>query len=84
MTQKLGGTRDASALSNINTLRSIIEKGTFKITKFLMATSAAVPGSPLTFCIASVKEGSLIWTVTWQKGALGCPLEDEAILLGSI
>ncbi|EEA18651.1 Alcohol acetyltransferase [Talaromyces marneffei ATCC 18224] len=85
MMQKLGGPRDASfALSNINAFDGVIEKSICKITKFLMTTSAAVHSAPFTFCIASVKGGNLICVVTWQKAALGCPLEDEATLLDNI
>ncbi|EED16636.1 conserved hypothetical protein [Talaromyces stipitatus ATCC 10500] len=85
MTQKLGKSRDASfALSNLNAFDGVTEGGVCKISKFLMATSAAVPSATLSFCIASVKDGNLTCVVTWQKGALGCLPEQEHTLLDVI
>lgn len=85
MVRKLGAKRDGSyALSNVLAFDGSDEEGHCKVTKILMTTSAAVPSAPLSFCVVSVKGGSLTCTVSWQPGALGCPLEEEVSFVDMI
>jgi Alcohol acetyltransferase len=85
MVSKLGAKRDGSyALSNILAFDGSGRGNYCRISKMVMASSAAVPSAPLSFCIVSVKDGSLICTVSWQPGALGCPLEKEASFVDEI
>ncbi|KAF4445737.1 hypothetical protein F53441_10556 [Fusarium austroafricanum] len=47
-----------------------------KVTKLTFAQPGHVGGCPISFNVASVKGGDLVYTVTWQPGALG--LGDDA------
>ncbi|ORY02750.1 hypothetical protein BCR34DRAFT_79308 [Clohesyomyces aquaticus] len=78
MASKLGTTREGSyALSNMLAIDGGAADESCRITKMVVATSAAVPSAPLSFCIISVKGGSMVCTVSWQPGALGCPVDKE-------
>ena len=85
MVSKLGGKREGSyALSNMLAFDGGNEGYHCRISKMVVASSAAVPSAPLSFCIISVKGGSLMCTVSWQPGALGCPIEKEAFFVDEI
>ena len=85
MVSKLGGKREGSyALSNMLAFDGGDEGYNCRISKMVVASSAAVPSAPLSFCIISVKSGSLMCTVSWQPGALGCPIEEEAFFVDEI
>ena len=85
MVSKLGGKREGSyALSNMLAFDGGSEGHYCRISKMVVASSAAVPSAPLSFCIISVKGGSLMCTVSWQLGALGCPVEKEASFVDEI
>ena len=85
MVSKLGGKREGSyALSNMLAFDGGDEGYNCRISKMVVASSAAVPSAPLSFCIISVKGGSLMCTVSWQPGALGCPMEKEAFFVDEI
>jgi len=78
MTSKIGSKRDGSyALSNMLAVDGGKAGDSVRITKMVVASSAAVPSAPLSFCLISVKGGSLVCTLNWQPGALGVPLEEE-------
>jgi hypothetical protein len=80
MTKKLGARRDCSyAVSNMGTFDPAGKPGSCRITKMVNLTSALVPGPPLSFSLYSIRNGSLIWTISWQPGALGVDNEDEFI-----
>jgi hypothetical protein len=75
---KLGTTREGSyAVSNMLAVDGGRAEDSCRITKMVVATSAAVPSAPLSFMLVSIKGSSLVCTVSWQPGALGCPLERE-------
>ena len=85
MVNKLGGKREGSyALSNMLAFDDGGGEYHCRISKMVVASSAAVPSAPLSFCIISVKGGSLMCTVSWQPGALGCPVEKEASFVDEI
>jgi hypothetical protein len=82
---KLGATREGSyALSNMLAVDGGKAEDSCKVTKMVVATSAAVPSAPLSICLISVKGGSLVCTLSWQPGALGVPLRDESSFVDEI
>lgn len=85
MVSKLGGKREGSyALSNMLAFDSDGAGGGCRISKMVVASSAAVTSAPLNFLIISVKGGSLMCTVSWQPGALGHPVEKESSIVDEI
>ncbi|EOA81126.1 uncharacterized protein SETTUDRAFT_158065 [Exserohilum turcica Et28A] len=85
MTSKIGSTRDASyALSNMLAFDGGKAEDSVRTTKLIVTSSAAVPSAPLSFCLISVKGGSLVCTLNWQPGALGVPLEKEDAFINGI
>lgn len=77
MKSKLGGRRDGSfALSNMLAFDGGRDGGV-AIGNMVVGSSAAVTSAPLSFCIVSVKGGSLMVSVNWQPGALGIPVDKE-------
>ncbi len=90
MLSKLGKTRDGSfEVSNIGVFdpRNVSTPAASaevqaKITKMVFAQPGHVDTSPLAFNIASVKGGSLVYTVTWQAGALGVGIDEELFVDG--
>ncbi|KAH8651355.1 hypothetical protein BX600DRAFT_528622 [Xylariales sp. PMI_506] len=81
MTSKLGSARDGSySVSNMLAFDAG-NSGGVTITNMVVSSSAAVPSAPLSFCLVSVKGGSLMVAVNWQPGALGIvdTEEDEFI-----
>ncbi|KAH7324566.1 alcohol acetyltransferase [Stachybotrys elegans] len=80
---KIGERRDCSfEMSNIGSFdggsgASIEAPTNAKITKMVFGQPGHVGGPPICFNFASVKQGSLVCTVTWQPGALGVQ-NDEA------
>ncbi|KAK3311959.1 alcohol acetyltransferase [Apodospora peruviana] len=88
MTGKLGKRRDCSyELSNVGAFVDHDEgeadgEGKTKITKMVFAQPGMVIGCPICLNVASVKGGSLVYTISWPAGALGVPEgvdEDELI-----
>jgi hypothetical protein len=76
---KIGTPREGSySLSNMLAVDGGKTDDSCRIAKMVVATSAAVPSPPLSICLVSVKGGSLVCTLSWQPGAFGCPVEDEA------
>ncbi|CAM1509152.1 Fc.00g028910.m01.CDS01 [Cosmosporella sp. VM-42] len=79
---RLGQQRDNSfEVSNVGVFGNT-EQGTQvgdepELIKMVFAQPGHVLSSPLCFNFASVKGGSLVFTVTWQQGALGIEESDE-------
>jgi hypothetical protein len=79
---KIGKKRDSSyECSNVGVFDGSLKadapaKEQVEVTKLTFAQPSHVGGCPICFNIASVKGGDLVFTVTWQPGALG--LGDEA------
>lgn len=87
---RLGKQRDSSyEVSNIgsfdaeNNLSNNTDK-TAKITKVAFAQPGHVASSVMAFNLASVKDGNLIYSVTWQQGALGIDEDKEDDLVRGI
>ncbi|CAI6332997.1 unnamed protein product [Periconia digitata] len=72
MLGKFGQTRDCSyEVSNVGVANSNEhDAGTPRQTKFVFAQPGHVLSAPLAFNVASVGGGALVYTVTWQAGAL--------------
>ncbi|CAF3648959.1 unnamed protein product [Fusarium graminearum] len=74
---KIGKKRDSSyEFSNVGVFdgdagSNIIGKDKVKVTKMTFAQPGQVGGCPISFNVASVKGGDLVFTITWQLGALG-------------
>jgi Alcohol acetyltransferase len=83
---KIGQERDCSyELSNLG----VFDVGTplgssCKVTKAVFARPVDAIGTPLAFTMMSVKNGSLVISVSWQQGALGVPIESESSLIDGI
>lgn len=83
--EKLGRERDCSfELSNIGTVDgsqrdtfNVDESHQIRLMKMVFAQPGHITGPPLCFNIVSVRGGSLVYTITWQVGALGVPDGDE-------
>ncbi|EWZ35603.1 alcohol acetyltransferase [Fusarium oxysporum Fo47] len=75
---KIGKKRDSSyEFSNVGVFDgNNASDDRVKVSKLSFAQPGHVGGCPICFNIASVKNGDLVYTVTWQSGALG--LGDEA------
>ncbi|KAI5459208.1 hypothetical protein BGZ63DRAFT_491280 [Mariannaea sp. PMI_226] len=77
---KLGQGRDCSfEVSNVGVF-DIIEDGVnpqARLEKMIFAQPGHVLSAPLCFNFVSVKGGSMIYTMTWQVGALGVPCDEE-------
>ncbi|KIL86808.1 hypothetical protein FAVG1_10064 [Fusarium avenaceum] len=75
---KIGKKRDSSyEFSNVGVFDGgLAAKGQVEVTKLTFAQPSHVGGCPICFNVASVKGGDLVYTVTWQPGALG--LGDDA------
>ncbi|KAM0561238.1 hypothetical protein ACHAPJ_003116 [Fusarium lateritium] len=79
---KIGKKRDTSyEFSNVGTFDGNVredapEKEQVEVTKLTFAQPGHVGGCAIAFNVSSVKGGDLVYTVTWQSGALG--LGDEA------
>ena len=77
MESKLGAPRDGSySVSNMLAF-SNPDSGSVRISNMMVGSSAAVPSTPLSFCLVSVKGGSLTVSLNWQPGAIGIPIEEE-------
>ncbi|GAD98355.1 hypothetical protein NECHADRAFT_100829 [Paecilomyces variotii No. 5] len=76
---KIGQRRDCSIeISNIGVFDSNPDSGPPpRITKVVFTQPGHVTGPPLAFNFASVKGGGLVYTVTWQAGALGISGDEE-------
>lgn len=75
---KIGQRRDCSIeISNIGVFDSASGEGFARITKTVFAQPGHVTGPPISFNFTSVKGGNLVYTVTWQTGALGVGLDEE-------
>lgn len=81
---KIGKKRDSSyEFSNVGVFdgdagSNTTGKDQVKVTKMTFAQPSHVGGCPICFNVASVKGGDLVYTVTWQAGALGLG-DDEAM-----
>ncbi|CAG7562512.1 unnamed protein product [Fusarium equiseti] len=77
---KIGKRRDSSyEFSNVGVFDGdALGKDQVKVTKMTFAQPGHVGGCPISFNVASVKGGDLVYTVTWQPGALGLG-DDEAM-----
>jgi hypothetical protein len=81
---KIGKKRDSSyEFSNVGVFdgdasSNTVGKDQVKVTKMTFAQPSHVGGCPISFNVASVKGGDLVYTVTWQPGALGLG-DDEAM-----
>jgi hypothetical protein len=74
---KLGQRRDCSfEVSNIGAFNNESDDLT-QITKIVFAQPGHVLSAPLAFNVISVKGGGLVYTVTWQSGALKLAGQDE-------
>lgn len=74
---KIGQKRDCSIeMSNVGVLDTG-DEGPAKILSAVFAQPGHVTGPPISFNFVSVKGGNLVYTVTWQAGALGVPEEHE-------
>ncbi|KAL1862207.1 Alcohol acetyltransferase [Paecilomyces lecythidis] len=76
---KIGQRRDCSIeISNIGVFDSNPDSGSPpRITKLVFTQPGHVIGPPLAFNFASVKGGGLVYTVTWQAGALGISGDED-------
>ena len=80
MAGKLGGRREGSyEVSNLGVVEFGEGEGgkgkRARIVDLVFAQPGHVVGTPLCVNIVSVREGGLVYTVTWPRGALG--VEDE-------
>ncbi|KAK3996154.1 alcohol acetyltransferase [Cladorrhinum sp. PSN332] len=77
--QVRGKRREASyGISNIGLFKDTRGQGA-KIEEMVFAQPGAVGGAPLSINVVSVKDGGLVYTVTWPRGAIGSVAEgDEA------
>ncbi|KAF9769965.1 hypothetical protein IL306_012526 [Fusarium sp. DS 682] len=75
---KIGKKRDSSyEFSNVGAFDgNTANDDKVKVSKLTFGQPGYVGGCPICFNIASVKNGDLVYTVTWQPGALG--LGDDA------
>ncbi|KAM0249724.1 hypothetical protein ACHAP5_002592 [Fusarium lateritium] len=79
---KIGKKRDSSyEFSNVGVFDGSVKTDApaneqVEVTKLTFGQPSHVGGCPICFNVASVKGGDLVYTVTWQPGALG--LGDEA------
>ncbi|KAL2814112.1 hypothetical protein BJX63DRAFT_392944 [Aspergillus granulosus] len=76
---KIGERRDCSyEVSNLLAFDSGNKGGKCRTSKMVFAQPGNVLSAPLVFNVVSVKGGSLVIAVTWQRGALGLnKMEDE-------
>jgi hypothetical protein len=80
---QLGKKRDTSyELSNImsfdpSTGGSLVK--TWNVEKAIFSQPANVTGSPIAFNAVSIKDGGLVITATWQRGALGVDEEQSFV-----
>ncbi|KAJ3540862.1 hypothetical protein NM208_g4867 [Fusarium decemcellulare] len=80
---KLGKSRDSSfEMSNVGAFdagQGASEAGgkQAKMTKMVFTQPGHVTGPPIAFNFAAVKGGNLVYTVTWQPGALGLGLSED-------
>lgn len=86
MLGKLGQKRDCSfKVSNISVFSSkesnLLGSAKARITQIVFRQLGYILSAPLAFNIVSVKEGSLIYTVSWLLGALdvGADKEDQLV-----
>ncbi|KAF2272948.1 uncharacterized protein EI97DRAFT_445398 [Westerdykella ornata] len=78
MLGKLGQRRDCSfEVSNVGVFPGISDTdgeqsdgGDFRIAEMVFAQPGQALGAPLAFNLASVKDGALVYSVTWRAGAL--------------
>ncbi|KAK3372738.1 alcohol acetyltransferase [Podospora didyma] len=88
MAAKPGQQRDSSfELSNVGAFHDEGEdsdKAKARIEQMVFAQPGMVVGSPICVNVASVKGGSLVYTVTWANGALGIPEADEERFIGAL
>ncbi|KAM0306513.1 hypothetical protein ACHAPM_001084 [Fusarium culmorum] len=85
---KIGKKRDSSyEFSNVGVFdgdagSNTIGKNKVRVTKMAFAQPGQVGGCPISFNVASVKGGDLVFTITWQLGALGLggeAMEDKIV-----
>ncbi|XEV01993.1 hypothetical protein FSHL1_007280 [Fusarium sambucinum] len=82
---KIGKKRDASyELSNVGVFdgdgsSNTVGKDKVRATKMTFAQPGLLASCPISFNVASVKGGDLVFTVTWQSGALKGLVGDEAM-----
>jgi hypothetical protein len=85
---KIGHRRDCSyELSNLlafDGVGSDADPNKCRISKMLFTQPGNVLSAPLVFNLISVKGGSLMFTVSWQAGALDVPVEAEMPLVDEI
>ncbi|OKL59952.1 hypothetical protein UA08_04825 [Talaromyces atroroseus] len=89
---KIGQERDCSyEVSNLGVFDVMTPLGecseresNCKITKMVFSRPVDAVGAPLAFTMMSLKNGSLVITITWQQGALGVPIESESPLVDAI
>ncbi|KAM5354254.1 hypothetical protein ACJ41O_000904 [Fusarium nematophilum] len=76
---KIGKQRDSSfEMSNVGSFDAgADDEGQARITKMVFAQPGHVVGSPIAFNFVGVKGGNLVYTVTWQPGALGLGVGEE-------
>ncbi|KAI8214999.1 hypothetical protein K4K52_011732 [Colletotrichum sp. SAR 10_76] len=81
---KLGQRRDCShEVSNVGAFEGATRGGEKKatITHVVFSQPGHVSSAPICFNISSVKQGPLVYTVTWPTGALGVPeVEEDAVV----
>ncbi|KAH9226468.1 hypothetical protein K456DRAFT_1766385 [Colletotrichum gloeosporioides 23] len=81
---KLGQRRDCShEVSNVGAFEGATRDGEKKatITHVVFSQPGHVSSAPICFNISSVKQGPLVYTVTWPTGALGIPeVEEDAVV----
>ncbi|KAF4981259.1 hypothetical protein FZEAL_2885 [Fusarium zealandicum] len=80
---KLGKQRDSSFdMSNVGSFdasegASTADQEQARITKMVFSQPGQVISCPIAFNFVAVKGGSLVYTVTWQPGALGLGVSEE-------
>ncbi|KAG8673351.1 Alcohol acetyltransferase [Fusarium poae] len=82
---KIGKKRDSSyGLSNVGVFdrdgSNMVGKNKVRVTKMTFAQPGQVGGCPISINVASVKGGHLVYTVTWQSGALGLGGDEDEIV----
>ncbi|KAK7752147.1 Alcohol acetyltransferase [Diatrype stigma] len=87
---KLGQRRECSfEVSNVGTfdssqVLSSNDQARARITRVAFAQPGHVLSTPIAFNLMSLKGGSLVYTATWQPGALGVPEDEEDALVNDI
>lgn len=79
---KVGGRRDCSIeISNIGSFDlETKDAAKARMTKMVFAQPGHVTGPPISFNLASVRGGELVYTVTWQPGAMGIEGDEDALV----